>query len=153
MCVATGLAYSFVTAAYLQEAIVFNETIQSQETNDAAKNTVMIDFFVFLGWTAECSVKMSLLIFFRALVMRLQRLNLYVHAIMGITAVAWVVIVCADFISCPHFVSTSSELPGNLVTAIPLSIGVLQLSALPKIHVSKSSLRLLCQSSASALIY
>ena len=132
MCVATGLVYSFVTAAYFQEAILFDATIPSQEMNIVTPSAIILNFFVFFGWTAECLVKMSLLIFFRALVMRLHRLNLYVHAIMGITAVAWVVIVCADFASCPHFVSTSSELPTTLVTAISLSIRVLQLSALPK---------------------
>ena len=129
MCIATGLGYSVVTVAYLQEAMLFdpeNYSMSSEQTTNVFKKLELIDFFVAFAWSAECSVKMSLLFFFRALVDRLQRLTLYVHVVMGITAVVWVLLVCTPFALCPHFdLSESSELPDRLKIAIPLIVGVL----------------------------
>lgn len=124
MCVATGLAYTVVAIVYLQEAIVLDPehyTLPLQEIPTLLKDLEIIDVFIVLAWTAEFSVKMSLLFFFRLLVKRLQRLTMYVHIVMGITTVVWAVLICEPFITCPHFgLSGLSELPNSPYMAISL---------------------------------
>ena len=124
MCIATGLAYTVVSIGYLQEAIVFDPehyTLPLQELPTLLKDLEIVDVFIVFAWTAESSFKISLLLFFRLLVKRLQRLTMYVHIVMGITTVVWAVLICEPFITCPHFgLSGLSELPSSPYMAIPL---------------------------------
>ena len=123
MCVATGLAYSTVSIVYLQEAAIFEPERYSFPPGNAAKfieNLVIVDLFVVFAWTAEFSVKVSLLLFFRLLVKRLKRLTRYVDLVLGITIVVWAVLVCEPFITCPHYVlSDLSECPRYLFILKP----------------------------------
>ena len=124
MCVATGIAYTVLSAAYLSEATIFgpgNYTLTPQELPKYLKDVGNMNIFIVFAWAAEFSVKMSLLFFFRQLVRRAQRLTTYVHVIMGITTVVWAVCVCEPFMTCPHFgLSILSEIPRDPLVAIRL---------------------------------
>lgn len=106
MCIATGLVYSVISGFYLQGAAEFDPEQYKLPLDDMPKLLMglkIIDVFVVFAWTAEFSVKLSLLLFFRRLVDRLPRLMLYVKFVMGSTTVVWAVLVCEPFILCPHF--------------------------------------------------
>ena len=106
MIIATGLAYPIVSIVYLQEAILFEPGRYTLPQNDLPmllRDMEIIDVFVVFAWTAEFSVKMSLLLFFRLLVKRLPLFTLYVRIVIGITALVWAILVCEPFITCPHF--------------------------------------------------
>ena len=106
MIVATGLAYAIVEIVYLQEAILFEPekyTLPLSEIPRLLESLKIIDVFVVMAWTAEFSVKISLLFFFRVLVMRLRRLIIYVKCVIVFTVLVWIVLVCEPFILCPHF--------------------------------------------------
>ena len=106
MCIATGLAYTFVSTIYLEEAISFDPAHYKWPLDDIAKLLragTTIDVYTVLAWTAEFAVKISLLFFFKVLVERVQRLTFYVNFVMGIVTVVWAVLVCEPFIFCPHF--------------------------------------------------
>lgn len=104
MCVSTGLAHSIVSLSYTGEAVTFEPRQHALPLDDIPKilqDTLLTDFFVVFAWTAEFSVKMSLLLFFRLLVKRLRRLTLYVNTVMGAITVVWAILVCESFILFP----------------------------------------------------
>ena len=106
MCIATGLAYTFVPIIYFDEAITFDPAHYKWPLKDIPKllhSGRIIDVYVVLAWTAEFAVKISLLLFFKVLVKRVRRLTSYVNFVIGIVAVVWAVLVCEPFIFCPHF--------------------------------------------------
>jgi len=106
MCIATGLVYSVISVFYLQEAAEFDPEQYKLPLNDLPKlleSLKINDVFVVFAWTAEFSVKISLLLFFRRLVNRLPRLTLYVKFVMGFATVVWAVLLCEPFLLCPYF--------------------------------------------------
>lgn len=106
MAIATGLAYPIVSIVYLEEAIEFESERHTMPMNELPKliqDLEITDIFVAFAWTAEFSVKISLLLFFKLLVKRLPRLTLYVKFVIGTTTLVWAVLVCDIFITCPHF--------------------------------------------------
>ena len=106
MAITTGLAYPIVSIVYLEEAITLEPGRYTLPQNDLPmllRDMQIIDVFVVFAWTAEFSVKMSLLLFFRLLVKRLPPLTLYVRIVIGTTALVWAVLVCEAFLTCPHF--------------------------------------------------
>ena len=115
MAVTTGLAYPVVSIMYLEEATLFEPGRYTVPQNDLPillRDMQIIDVFGVFAWTAEFSVKMSLLLFFRLLVKRLPPLILYVRIVIGTTALVWATLVCEPFIACPHFgISMLSKSP------------------------------------------
>ena len=113
MCVATGLAYPIISIVYVEEAITFDPqhyTLSAYELPQLLEDLKIIDVFVVFAWTAEFSVKISLLLFFNLLVSRLKRLTIYVRSVIGLVTVVWAILVCEIFITCPHFgLSSVSE--------------------------------------------
>ena len=106
MCVATALAYSMISTWYLQETMIYRPEkplLSPKELSKFIQDKKIIFVCVVLSWTAEFSVKMSLLLFSKQLVNRLPRLTLYVKFVMAFTVVVWAVLICEPFISCPYF--------------------------------------------------
>ena len=71
--------YSVISALYVQEAATFDPEQYKVPLNylpQLIRNLEMNDISVIFAWTAEFSVKLSLLLFFRRLVDRLPRLTL-----------------------------------------------------------------------------
>ena len=86
--------------------------LSPEEVSKLIQDTTIIDVCFIFAWTAEFSVKMSLLFFFKQLVDRLPRLTLYVKFVMAFTIVVWAVLICEPFIACPNFgVSSLSKSP------------------------------------------
>lgn len=112
LCTATGFAYALLHSGYLEEGFVAhpNQTIPSDDVSKVLKRLRMVDVFVVFAWTAEFSVKVSLLLFFRQLVDRLPRLTTYVNFAMGFTVLVWAFLVGELFIVCQHLgIQTISE--------------------------------------------
>lgn len=106
MCVVTALAYAMVSIWYLEESIILNQerpVFPAKELSKVIQNSVISNVCGILAWTAEFSVKMSLLLFFKQLVDRLPRLILYVKFVMACTIVVWAVLICEPFMVCAHF--------------------------------------------------
>ena len=106
MAVATGLAYPIVSSVYLQEAFDFEPgryTLPVDNLPKILQEFIIVDVFVVFAWTAEFSVKVSLLLFFRSLVNRLPPLISYVKIVIVTTIVVWAVLICEICITCPHF--------------------------------------------------
>lgn len=62
------------------------------------------DVYLALTCTAIFSVKFSFLFFFRILVQRVQKMNVYWWTVTGVMVVAWVVtMIVAIFLPCPYF--------------------------------------------------
>ena len=64
MCVATALSYTMISSWYLQEVMIFSPEkplLSPKEVSKSIQDTAIIDVCVILAWTAEFSVKMSLL--------------------------------------------------------------------------------------------
>ena len=95
-----------ISTWYRQEAIGSspeNPLLSPKEVSKLIQDKAISDVCVVLSWTAEFSVKMSLLLFSKQLVNRLPRLTLYVKFVMAFTIVVWAVLICEPFISCPYF--------------------------------------------------
>ena len=115
MYVATALAYTMIPTWYLQEATLFRPEkplLSPKEVSKLVVNLTIIDVCNVLAWTAEFSVKMSLLLFFKQLVNRLPRLTLYVKFVIAFAIVVWAVLICEPFMACAHLgVSSLSKSP------------------------------------------
>lgn len=115
MCVVTALAYTMMSSWYLEEIIITDHErplLSAEEESKLILCSVISDTCVVLAWTAEFSVKASLLLFFKQLVERLPRLTLYVKCVMACTALVWAVCICQPFMVCSHFgVSSLSKSP------------------------------------------
>ena len=106
MCVATAVTYNTISTWYLQETMILSPDkplLSPKEVSKLVQNTTIVAVCIVLAWTAEFSVKMSLLLFSKQLVNRLPRLTLYVKFVMAFTIVVWAVLICEPFISCLHF--------------------------------------------------
>lgn len=104
MCTATGLAYSVLDIIYLEQSVIVHPDPQSLplDLSKVLKSQTIVDVYTGLTWTAEFSVKISMLILFRQLVDRLPRLTAYVNCAMVFTVLVWAFLVCGPFIICPH---------------------------------------------------
>ena len=106
MCIATALAYAFVSTIFLEEAMSLDPAHYEWPSDGIPKvlraESLTIVYAV-LAWTAEFAVKISLLLFFKVLVKRVQRLTFYVNCVIGIVTVVWAVLVCEPFMFCPYF--------------------------------------------------
>lgn len=115
MCVVTALAYTMISTWYVAETIVLNQEkplFSAKEWSKIIQSSAISVVCGILAWTAEFSVKVSLLLFFKQLVDRLPRLTLYVKFVMACTIVVWAVLICEPFMVCAHFgVSSRSKSP------------------------------------------
>lgn len=109
MCAAIGLLYADMPRLYLQEAVFEDPKhfqLTASDIPELWESLRMEDAFLILAWTAEFSVKISLLLFFRRLVDRLPRMTLYVRFVLGFTIIVWIIIVCEPFMICRYFDAT-----------------------------------------------
>ena len=105
MCAATGLFYSFISVVYQLKALAIDlghHRPPLDKIPELLKAIREYRALAFLAWTAEFTMKLSLLLFFQRLVDRIPRLTLYVRFVMAFTTVAWILLMCEPLMTCPQ---------------------------------------------------
>lgn len=98
-----GLFYAFIGTSYIFHAVSEGRTPPPpdflQETENAATYALIAEL---LCWTTIFSVKFSFLFYFRALVHRLYRLEVWWWFTLAVFIPITAIIIPAPFIVCPH---------------------------------------------------
>lgn len=102
MCVAAGLIYSTVSLIFLEEAATLYQKAYPIPWNKLPYGVDVAIALTIIQWTAEASVKISLLLFFKVLVRRLKHLSRYVNSLLILTSLLWAFFISSPVIICPH---------------------------------------------------
>ena len=107
MTASFGLWITYVHEVYITEALIYSPFTVLGSLSNVVQVAVDIQIFstayIVLSVTGIFAIKFSFLFFFRNLVDRIHKLQIYWRCIAIYTAIVWVVSICISPVACPFY--------------------------------------------------
>lgn len=113
--ISLGLYVNFMDSMYLIEAVTEGQlplgtTLQTIKS-EGLRLHKLSDIFLVLTWSTIFAVKFSFLFFFKALIKRVQSMEVFWRSIVAFTTITWMAGCAASIVGCPYFDERSCKLP------------------------------------------